>query len=325
MTAILFLEKRAERAFMAIIAIQAVIVIAMVASTFHVVSLWLGSALDSSQYKTLPCYLALFILAEIFEVVIALDALYNKNIIQVLGIIIFHCGLLVFTGIQIHETNLAIVPCTLAQCTDDTRFLFNKVLPFLVITPCAIAASWFLLMYYAMRLFPEYGWLVFHMVGASPVLKSMRQWYEIFICLLKFDFFCFVGVTMQLLIVVLTESSAEFGITIAAIPVVLILLAGCTYAVKREIRWIMALSLILMVAAMSYFLYKLVRFYEPSSSQQYLSTRVTLTVFTIVAFLLVLASFLVGVKCFYNFGNGLHDHADQNATTIDSDKPTIID
>jgi len=81
----------------------------------------------------------------------------------------------------------------------------------------------------------------------------MYQYYEIFICLLKFDFFCFVGVTMQvkinafwdcqgtedlqLLIVVLNKDSAEFGLTIAAIPVVLILLAGCTYAVKEEIGW----------------------------------------------------------------------------------------
>ncbi|KAL4074450.1 hypothetical protein V8B97DRAFT_2005403 [Scleroderma yunnanense] len=53
--------------------------------------------------------------------------------------------------------------------------------------------------------------------------------------------------------------------------------------------------------------YKLVRFYEPSSEAQYLSTRATLTVFTIVAFLLLLASFFVGIKCFYDFDKGLHD------------------
>ena len=42
---------------------------------------------------------------------------------------------------------------------------------------------------------------------------------------------------LQLLTVVLGKDSAEFGLTIAAIPVVLILLAGCTYAVKEEIKW----------------------------------------------------------------------------------------
>ena len=41
----------------------------------------------------------------------------------------------------------------------------------------------------------------------------------------------------QLLIVVLATNSAEFGLTIAAIPVVLSLIAGCAYAVQREIKW----------------------------------------------------------------------------------------
>jgi hypothetical protein len=42
---------------------------------------------------------------------------------------------------------------------------------------------------------------------------------------------------LQLLIVVLSKNSAEFGLTIAAIPVVMVLLIGCGIAVKREIKW----------------------------------------------------------------------------------------
>jgi hypothetical protein len=77
------------------------------------------------------------------------------------------------------------------------------------------------------------------------------------ICFLKFDFFCFVGVTMQvsspqlktelgwfvtlfrtqLLIVVLSGNRVEFGLTITAIPVVLVLLIFAGIAVKREIKW----------------------------------------------------------------------------------------
>ena len=74
------------------------------------------------------------------------------------------------------------------------------------------------------------------------------------ICLLKFDFFCFTGVTMQvclvqlhrslrgslissqLLILVLQHKTAEFYITILAIPVVMVLLIMCGLAVQREIK-----------------------------------------------------------------------------------------
>lgn len=60
-----------------------------------------------------------------------------------------------------------------------------------------------------------HSWAIFHVVGANPKMKSelpflhsyvhandmgfsaMYRWYQILICLLKFDFFFFTGVTMQ--------------------------------------------------------------------------------------------------------------------------------
>lgn len=299
---------RAQKAFIITIVVQAIVVITMVALTFGTVQDEVGDNFTSTSYKTLPCYLALFILAEIFEFVMAFDALHLRNIVQLIGIFIFHGALIVFSALQIHETQVAIKSCSSSSaCAHDPVQLWNKVEHFLIVAPCVIAASWFFLMFWIKQLFSEFGWVIFHVVGANPKLKSMYQFYQIFICLLKFDFFCFVGVTMQLLIVVLSTNSAEFGVTIAAIPVVLILLAGCTYAVKQEIKWLMSLCLVLMVAAMTYFLYKLVRFYEPSSEAQYVSTRATLTVFTVVAFLLLLTTFAIGIKCFHDFDKGLHE------------------
>ncbi|KAG2132499.1 uncharacterized protein EDB93DRAFT_902672 [Suillus bovinus] len=295
---------RAQKAFMITIAVQAIVVVTMVALTFGIVRVNAGSTFEDLGYKTLPCYLALFILAEIFELIMALDALRSRNIIQLMGIVLFHGALIVFSALQIHETHVAIFNCV-PPCVIDTNHLWNKVQGFLIVSPCIIAASWLFLMFWIKQLYDEFGWVIFHVVGANPKFKSMYQFYQIFICLLKFDFFCFVGVTMQLLIVVLSGSSAEFGVTIAAIPVVLLLLAGCARAVKYEVKWLMTMALILMVAAMTYFLYKLVRFYEPSSEAQYVSTRATLTVFTVTAFLLVLASFVIGIKCLRDFDKGL--------------------
>ncbi|KAG1827316.1 uncharacterized protein BJ212DRAFT_1256717 [Suillus subaureus] len=293
---------RAQKAF---IITKAVVVVTMVALTFGMVSLW--TTFTDIWYKTLPCYLALFILAEIFELIMAFDALRLRNIIQLMGIVLFHGALIVFSALQFHETHVAIFNCqSQSDCVTDPNHLWNKVQPFLIVAPCIVAASWFFLMFWIKQLYAEFGWVIFHVVGANPKFKSMYQFYEIFICLLKFDFFCFVGVTMQLLIVVLSRDSAEFGVTIAAIPVVLLLLAGCARAVKHEVKWLMVISLALMLPAMSY-LYKLDRFYARSSESQYISTRATLTVFTVVAFLLLLASLAIGIKCFCDFDKGLHE------------------
>lgn len=296
---------RAQRAFIITIAVQAIVVVTMVALTFGMVRADAGTTFTNLGFKTLPCYLALFILAEIFELIMAFDALRLRNIIQLMGIVLFHGALIVFSALQVHETHVAIYNCQ--SCVTDPNHLWDKVQRFLIVAPCIVAASWFFLLFWIKQLYAEFGWVIFHVVGANPKFKSMYQFYQIFICLLKFDFFCFVGVTMQLLIVVLSKDSAEFGVTIAAIPVVLLLLAGCARAVKHEVKWLMTISLSLMVPAMSYFLYKLDRFYAPSTEDQYISTRATLTVFTVVAFLLLLASLAIGIKCFRDFDKGLHE------------------
>lgn len=298
------LSTRAQRAFMLTILIQGIVVLSMVAVTFGFVA---EHVEFEQRYKTLPCYLALFALAEIFELLMAFDALRLRSVIQLVGILGFHAALIAFAAIQIHETKAALV---VVGATDYVNgggagTLWHKVFPFLVVSPIIIAVSLGVLMFWVRELYFEFGWAIFHVVGANPAMKTMYQYYQVLICLLKFDFFCFTGVTIQLLIVVLSTNSAEFGLTIAAIPIVLFLLAGCGWAVKREVKWMMTISLVLMLAAESYFIFKLVRFYAPSTRAQYLTTRATLTVFTIVAFLLLFATFAVGLRCFADFDKGL--------------------
>jgi len=308
-----FLGTRAQRAFIATITIQAIVVLAMVGITFRLVEDEVD--FNTAQYKTLPCYLALFALAEIFELLMAFDALRLRNIIQLLGILLFHSALIVFAALQVHQTKSALVTRVLDCLAPDVNnyylncggpgTLWRRVQPFLIVVPVVIGVSLAIMMFWVRELYAEFGWAIFHVVGANPKMKAMYQYYQIMICLLKFDFFCFSGVTMQLLIVVLATNSAEFAITIAAIPVVLILLGFCGVAVQREIKWLMTASLVMMLAALSYFLYKLVRFYQPSSRDQYATTRATLTIFTIVAFLLLFLTFAVGLRCFADFDKGL--------------------
>jgi len=312
-----FLGTRAQRSFIATILFQTVAVLVMVAIVFRLVEDYVD--FNTSRYKTIPCYLALFALAEIFEILLALDALRLRNVIQLAGILLFHGALIVFAALQIHETKSA-----LSKTEDDCQgnincngVLWRRVQPYLIVAPCVIGVSWPVLMFFVRELYFEFGWAIFHVVGANPKMKTMYQYYQVMVCLLKFNFFCFIGVSMQMLILVLSSSSAEFGITIAAVPVVVFLLVACAIAVQREIKWLMSISLVLMLAAEAYCIYKLVRFYEPSSQAQYLSTRATLTFFTITSFLLLFATFAVGLRCFADFDKGL-----QYSKVYGSDLPT---
>ncbi|KAJ7632600.1 hypothetical protein FB45DRAFT_508987 [Roridomyces roridus] len=294
------LATRAQKAFIGTITIQAIVVLAMVGIVFRKVQ----DHVDfTGGYKTLPCYLALFALAEIFEGLMAFNALQLRNVIQLIGILVFHGALAIFSGIQIMETRDALTnPLGCTRCAPPG--LWHDVLPFLIVVPCVIVAAWAVMGFFFMELYSEFGWAIFHVVGANPRMKRMYQWYQIMLCLLKFDFFFFIGVSMQLLIIVLAKNTAEFGVTVAAIPVVLVLLAMCGIAVQREIKWALTVSLTLMLAALSY-LYKLVRIYEPASRNAYSTTRISLTIFIVVAFILLFGTFAVGLRCFADFDRGL--------------------
>jgi len=307
-----FLSTTAQRAFIGTIAIQAIVVLALVGLVFAWVEKWVD--FNQTTYKTIPCYLALFAFGEIFEILMAVDGLRARNIIQLAGVAIFHGCLIIFSAAQVHETRQAL--SVLGNCDYDgtsqsyigcsgAATLFAKVRPLLIAAPCVIAAAWLSLLWWTKVLFDEFGWAVFHIVGANPTMKTMYRWYQVVICLLKFDFFFFAGVTMQLLILIVAHNSAEFGITITAIPIVLVLLSFAAIAVQREIRWLMSISLVLMLASESYFVYKLVRIFSTGSSSPYQTTRITLALFIICAFLILFATFIVGLRCFGDFDKGL--------------------
>ncbi|KAG9056350.1 hypothetical protein FS842_010927 [Serendipita sp. 407] len=246
-----FLGTRPQKAFLFTVLIQAVVVLAMVGIIYGKVT----SSIDPSDVATIPCYLALFAFAEIFETIITVDALKLRNTIQLIGILFFHCGMIVMSSLQIYQTRLALVTDENSDCyarCSGPNSLFAFVLKFLIIIPVVLALSLVVLIWVTRSLFLEFGWAVFHAIGADPKRKAMYQYYQIMICLLKFDFFCFTGVTMQLLILVLTSHKAEFVMTIVAIPVVLALLIICGLALKREWTPLMVFSLCLMIAAETY-------------------------------------------------------------------------
>lgn len=318
-----FLGTRAQLGFIATIVVQSIIVLTMVAIAFGLVE----SNLDTNdeaygnKLKTLPCYFAMFGLAELFELVMGLDALKLRNIIQLIGILIFHAMLIVSAVLQIRQTKTALVdPTNLLgerlnpndSCVGDgyktcsgPNGLYALVSKFLIVVPVVLAASLLGMCYFVRELYHEFGWAVFHVIGADPRMKEMYRWYQIMICLLKFDFFCFIALTMQLLIVVLNRSSPEFVLTVAAIPIVLLLLVACGVAVKHEVKWLMTCSLVLMLGAQAYFLYKFSRLFIGKTRTQYVSTRATLATVSIIAFLMVFASFAVGLRCFADFDKGL--------------------
>lgn len=62
----------------------------------------------------------------------------------------------------------------------------------------------------------------------------------------------------------------------------------------------------------AYFIYKLVRLFEPSQAYRYAVSRKTLATFSIISLLILALTFAVSVMCYLNFGKGLKEQSESS-------------
>ena len=189
--------------------------------------------------------------------------------------------------------------------------------PVLILIPVITGIAEIFYIYLAYRIYQDFGWLVFKRLGADRKIHRYYFYYEIYACLLKFDFFFFVGFTMQLLIVNYSFSDAESWLTLAAIPVSIVFIFMAVWSTRHEVHWLQALFDVVIIAGGGYFVFKLWRIWDSSTAPKYINDRKSLTVFGIlrlqiqelmiasIALILMVGTFIVSLICQFNFGKGL--------------------
>ncbi len=108
------------------------------------------------------------------------------------------------------------------------------------------------------KIWSEFGWKVYKQLGADRRVKRMYARYQIFICLIKFDLFFFIGFTVQLIWLVLDQKNWEFYVTCAAVPFSFVLLIYGILAAKKESNVMMITFMIGCGGAMIYFVYEVI-------------------------------------------------------------------
>lgn len=154
-----------------------------------------------------------------------------KNTIQIIGLVMYNCGLLIYGAVQMDQIRDAILE--LSEDDFIRKNIWSDTKPFLIAIPIILAVGTVLLAACAWKLYDEFAWTIYKRISADLRMKRRYLQYQIYITVLKFDFFFFLGFTVQFVVIV-TQRRAEFALTIAAIPVTIIILLAAALFVRKE-------------------------------------------------------------------------------------------
>ncbi|KAF1988431.1 hypothetical protein K402DRAFT_328293 [Aulographum hederae CBS 113979] len=266
---------------------------------------------QTNEQRSIPTYLSLLIFGFIYELVLVYDALRLKNTIQIIGLCLYNLGILVYTAIQVDQIDDAV--SALANAVGDD--LWMDIKPFLIAVPCVVSLGTLCLSFIAWKLYDEFAWTIYKKISADLRMKRRFLIFQIYIALLKFDFFFFLGFTVQFLVIVVNTTDVEFYLTIAALVATIIVLFLAGWFTRRESLLGMLAIIVLYFCALAYFLFKLIRMYsaDPRRKADYLPARRSLTTFAVITILLLVVTIVIACWCTHNFGMGLKQYVQKGS------------
>ncbi|KAG0093614.1 hypothetical protein BGZ93_002842 [Podila epicladia] len=273
-----------------------------------------------NQSRSIPAYMIVFVFAQLFQLVLAWDAVRAQNTIEIISIVAFNLCCFAYSIFEISQirSSLCLGSSASYSCTfdfiaaDKSEDLLKFLTPFLIVIIAVIGLTQCIVTWLGYQLFQEFGWKIYKKIGADPNMKIMYRAYQIYLVLIKIDLFFFVGFSIQFIYLTLTKrrTDPEYWLTIVVLPITVLILYVAVYAVRHESRRWMAAFLFAMHGGVAYFIFKVVRMWVGDQGQvgKYAGVRYFLTLFATLCMIAILATIVNAAVCFRNFGKGLKQH-----------------
>jgi len=259
---------------------------------------------DDLSVKRLPVYLGIFAFAHVYQFVLAMFAVHQRNTMQFMFLALFNLLLLVYSIIQISEIGGKAETIISQTSLQAVKILTTSI-------PCVIAFAQIVYAALAWKIYEEFGWKVYKLLGADRLVKKMYAHYLFYECLIKFDGFFWVGFSVQYLALVLSPNDVEYYLTLAMTPGCFVILLVGHLAARHENKWMMISFFAGCLAALIYFSYKLFRIWSKRALPQYSGVFKSHTIFAAISILFLLITFAWGLLVWSNFGKGLKKQMDK--------------
>lgn len=298
----------AGRCFIAVSVISALIILAFEIYIYAVINIHKKKLPSTARYTELSIYLALFIFASIFQIVLSYIGIRSKNLLLLMMLCVFYCCMVVYTGIQYDELTDFVDLALHGAWKRATRAI--NIAAIAVISITFVVQSFMI----GAVLRKHVQWIGYKKVGADPKLRQIYLVYQVHRALLMLDFFFFLGFTVQFIVIMVRDkSSVEFILTVIVLPITILLLVWCDFSVTREIFWATAAAMVIMCCGCAYVLFKMIRLYTKYTSAYeygvkpgaYFPGRKSLVTFGVITLVLLLTTIALELYLMANFRRGL--------------------
>lgn len=300
--------RRASHLFLAISVFSALLILVFECYIYAVINIHKKKFNSKERYAEILIYLSLFIFAAFYQVLLTIIGLKTKNMLLLAMLCIFYGCMLIYTGIQFEEVGFSISNGLSPSWQQSTRG--TNIATIVVIALTLVSQVY--MIFGVLR--KNVKWFRYKKIGGDLHIKKMYTIFQIHRALLIFDFFFFIGFTVQFIVIMIAnKKSLEFILTVCVLPLTILVLFASDFATTREIKLLTICTISLFLMSCAYVLFKIIRLYTKYSSAynigvtpgSYFPGRKSLVTFGIITLILLLLTVTIECIMLKNYNHGL--------------------
>ncbi|CAP79876.1 hypothetical protein E8E15_002206 [Penicillium rubens] len=300
-----------EWIFGGLMAAQAIIILAIEIFILVEWQLWMRP----QAIQVTPSYIvlidaAIIWFASIYEFLLSVDAMRNKNNILLFAICVSNVFAMAFAAMQYpamkgfcesmpEQRAMPDIPLV-----DISRNIWPQIRGPQLTVPIFIGLCTLGIWGLAFQLHKQYAWSIYRSVQGDSRMRARYLAYEVYVVLVKLGAFFVLCFVLHYGLIDVHFIEPEFGLTMSIPPALTIAIVLGVYFIRREHKPLMILAIVCHLAIIAYLLSRIVVLFGDSYLALTPTKNMTL-LFAFASLILTFLSLACGIRCFMNFGYGL--------------------